>query len=148
MEEKWLIPYDSNEIENMVGYEKLWHFIKTTREQVKSDEAHIAYLFYKLKQYKNSTVNEFNDLWNKLLKEYQDICDFYEYNSEEEFSESQYEEFYNYLILKGEELYNICLFDGVEGVRRYIKDNNINCDDITFIGDEITSLLYDICDND
>lgn len=142
--EKWLIPVDEKHIDELKGYDKLWYLIKETRNQVKSDEAHVAYLFYKLKNYSDNLIKEISDLWNRLNVEYIDEC--FEVLTEDFCSESTVKEFSNWLILRGEEVYDIFKNRGAKGIKGYIIKSGIdNTDDeATHLGSEIMGEFLDL----
>lgn len=140
--EKWLIPVDEKHIDELRGYDKLWYLIKETRDQVKSDEAHVAYLFYKLKKYSNGLIKEISDLWEVLNAEYTDES--WEVLAENFCSESEVEELSNWLILQGEEVYDIFKNSGAEGLKNYIIQSKVNVYEATHLGGEIMCEFLDL----
>ena len=140
--EKWLIPVDEKYIDELKGYDKLWYLIKETRNQVKSDEAHVAYLFYKLKKYSNGLIKEISDLWEVLNAEYTDES--WEVLAENFCSESEVEELSNWLILQGEEIYDVFKNSGAEGLKNYIIQSKVNVYETTHLGGEIMGEFLDL----
>lgn len=139
---KWLVPVDEKHIKELQGYDKLWYLIKETKDQVKSDEAHVAYLFYKLKDYSDNVIKEISDLWDKLNAEYTDES--WEVLAENFCSESNVEELSNWLILQGEEVYDVFKNSGSEGLKDYIIQSKANVDESTHLGSKIMGEFLDL----